>query len=229
MRKKKDIPLVVLETLEPFIKQKDKKFEIVQTSDLLLHIIDADPTSNFYFKVKNYEYTNHKTYLNIDFKPQNKNTTKSQTLRIEHATLEVQFKNWTQRLEEYDKVSLYDDPIIEKNKKRFLEQFKLIDEDADLVSFDLQQQLYLDEYLDTAKSKLSQLKESNKGYSSIEIEDLESDINTIKSALTKEPKNKIIKRLAIFWGKAQKVGLEVIKEIFLTVATELTKKLISGN
>lgn len=36
-------------------------------------------------------------------------------------------------------------------------------------------------------------------------------------------------RLSKFWGRAQKTGLQVIKEIFVNVTAELVKRLMLGS
>jgi len=228
-RKKKDIPLVVLETLEPYLKKNDKKFETADPKESLLRIIDSDSDSDFYFEVVSFQISNGKTFLQLDYKPQNKTNTGAYKPKIDHTQLDNHFKNWTTRLSEYAKVeSIYDDPILKQNAEKFFQKFDIIDEDAEYASFDLEQQLFLEEYLDNTKKKLEKLKKGKSDNEILELEILESEAEEIKSVLTKESKKKIIKRLSRFWGKAQKTGLEVIKEIFISVTAELTKRLMIG-
>lgn len=228
-RKKKDIPLVVLETLEPYLKKNDEKFEIADPKESLLRIIDSDSDSDFYFEVVNFQISDGKTLLQLDYKPQNKSNTGAYKPKIDHTQLDGHFKNWTTRLSEYAKVeSIYDDPILKQNAEKFFQKFDIIDEDAEYASFDLEQQLFLEEYLDNTKKKLEKLKKGKSDNEIIELDILEKEAEEIKSALTKESKKKIIKRLSRFWGKAQKTGLEVIKEIFISVSAELAKRLMIG-
>lgn len=228
-RKKKDIPLVVLETLEPYLKKNDEKFETTDPKESLLRIIDSDTDSNFYFEVVNFEISNGKTFLQLDYKPQNKMNTGSYKPRVEHTQLEGHFKNWTTRLSEYSRVeSIYDDPILKQNADKFLQKFDIIEEDAEYASFDLEQQLFLEEYLEDTKKKLEKLKKGKTPSEILELEILEIEAEEIKIVLTKESKKKIIKRLSKFWGKAQKTGLEVIKEVFISVTAELAKRLMIG-
>jgi hypothetical protein len=124
--------------------------------------------------------------------------------------------------------TIYDDPIIKSNQERFEREFNLVDEDAKASSFDLKQLLFLEDYLETAKSKLLTLKEDADEATKIEIEELEIEAIKIKADLTKQTKYQIFKRLTKFWAKAQKTGLEVIKELFISVTTELTKQLLLG-
>lgn len=228
-RRKKDIPLIILEALEPYLKHKDSKFEVVEPKDSLLRIIDSDLESDFYFEVIKFDIKNGRTYLQLDYKPQNKNSTNNYRPNIEHTQLDGHFKNWVMRLNEYDKVqSIYDDPILKKNEEKFFEKFDIIDEDADYASFDLDQQIFLEEYLTSSIKTLERLKEGKSAKEIDQIELLQSEATTIKSVLTSESKKKIIKRLSRFWGKAQKTSLEIIKEIFVSVTAELAKRLLIG-
>lgn len=228
-RKKKDIPLVVLETLEPYLKKNDEKFETADPKESLLRIIDSDSDSDFYFEVVNFQISNGKTFLQLDYKPQSKINTGTFKPKVDHTQLNSHFKNWTTRLNEYAKVeSIYDDPILKQNIEKFFQKFDIIDEDAEYASFDLEQQLYLEEYLDNTKKKLEKLKKGKSENEILELEILETEAEEIKAVITKENKKKIIKRLSKFWGKAQKMGLEIIKEVLISVTAELTKRLMIG-
>ena len=46
--------------------------------------------------------------------------------------------------------------------------------------------------------------------------------------MTKKTKQQIFKRLTKFWAKAQKTGLDVIKEVLINVTAEITKQLLLG-
>ena len=62
MRKKKEIPLIVLESLEPFLLQNNNLYKTVDPKSALLRIEDLDDNSDFYFVVENYKQRNGKTY-----------------------------------------------------------------------------------------------------------------------------------------------------------------------
>ena len=61
-RKKKQVPLLVLKTLEPYLKQNGDKYESVDPGEYLLKIADKDPDSAFYFAVTKSSFENGKTY-----------------------------------------------------------------------------------------------------------------------------------------------------------------------
>lgn len=230
MNKKKKLPITILKSLEPFVSLTGKKFNIVNPSENLLFIKDKDDTSDFYFKIEKYEKkVNGSFQFLMDRKPMNEYQNENHRVWIDIKRLETEFKTWISLLDQYDSIeSFYDDSILKANTDRFYEQFKILDKNADKETFNLEQQLYLEEYLKKTRKKLEQLKQYKTGTEKSDIEDLEKETEKIESVLTKESKTQIIMRLSKFWGKAQKTGLEVIKEIFIEVAAEITKRLMIG-
>lgn len=230
MNKKKKLPLTILKALESFVSLTGDKFKVVDPKNHLLLVLDIDNTSDFYFKIEEYKKMQNGSFqFLMDRKPRNEHETGKQRNWIEIKNLESQFKSWLNLLDQYETTdSFFDDPILKSNAERFFRKFEIIDENADKETFDLEQQIFLEQYLDDSKEKLKRLKEEQPPEKVIEIEVLEKQTEEIKNALTTESKKKIMIRLSKFWGRAQKTGLQVIKEIFVSVTAELTKRLMLG-
>lgn len=226
---KKKIPLVILEALQPIINDNLELIKVIKDESSMFHLIDIDETSNFYFKVKKQDVQNHKlTYL-TELKPKSNENVNSVATWLELEQVLTYFKNWLSQLETYNKIhTVYDDPIIKNNQERFEKQFVIIDADADFTTFNLPQQLFLDEYLTNVQTKISVLKEGRTEIEILELTEIENEAIEIQKHLTKETKRKIIKRLSHLWAKAQKLGLEIIKEVFVKVSAELAKRLLTG-
>ena len=58
MRKKKDLPLIILKSLEQFVKLRGERFEIVEPKENLLKVIDKDVDSDFHFTIEKYQKAN---------------------------------------------------------------------------------------------------------------------------------------------------------------------------
>lgn len=229
MRRKKDIPLVILESLEPFIIKSTQIYKVVEPKKSLLRIEDLDDSSDFYFEVVDFSQQNGKTYLQLDFKPHSKIEISNHRPKIQHTQLSTIFEEWEKILKEYENIkSIYTDPIISNNAKYFYDKYEILEDDASTTSFNLEQVLYLEEYLEEVKTILNNFKDGIIGEELEQIEELEFDVESIKNSLTKEPKNTIIRRLAFLWGKSQKVGLPLIKDIFIKVIAEISSKLLLG-
>jgi hypothetical protein len=97
----------------------------------------------------------------MDRKPSNEHESGNQRSWIEIKNLESQFKAWLNLLNQYEAIeSFFDDPIIKSNAEKSFQKFDIIDENADVETFDVEQQLFLEEYLDSSKKKLEKLKKN---------------------------------------------------------------------
>jgi len=229
MNKKKKLPITILKSLEPFVNLSGEKFKIIEPKEHLLHVADIDHTSDFYFKIEDYQKRQNSFQFLMDKKPTSEHKNGNIRTWINIKNLESQFESWLQLLDQFENIdSFFDDPIVKSNAERFFQKFEIVDENADIETFDLEQQLFLEEYLNNSKKKLEKLKKNQTEDKVIEIEVLEKETEEIKSALTTESKKKIMIRLSKFWGRAQKTGLQVIKEIFVSVTAELAKRLMLG-
>ena len=55
MRKKKELPLVILKSLQPFVNLKGQRFETIEPKENLLNIIDQESESTFHFIIEEYK------------------------------------------------------------------------------------------------------------------------------------------------------------------------------
>ena len=227
MRKKKEIPLIILQAIEPYFKEKSELFNLTEPEESLLKIVDADIESDFFFEIRDCKHQNNRISVSLKMKPKSNSQTDIFNIDIEYKQINDYFQRWKKILEDYSK-TIYQDPIVKINQERFFEKYDILDEDADYATFDLEQQIYLDEYLSKTQDKILKLKKGKSEKEKAELDDLSKDAEKIKEVITKESKRKIIKRLSKFWGKAQKIGLPIIKEILINFSTELAKKLLLG-
>ncbi|MCE3294824.1 MAG: hypothetical protein K0R65_538 [Crocinitomicaceae bacterium] len=226
--KKKEIPSNVHEALAAFSKFKSDKFELAPPAKSLVKVIDIDPESDFYFEVKNYEVIVNTISFLIEYKPKDGFRTEKKETKVESNQVMNVFNTWMERVKKYDQFEpIYQDTVLKAYEEQFYSQLKFVDEDAD-IPFDLNQQLFLEKYLNDTKNKLIELKEGKTEDEIVELEILVFETDEIKSVLTKETKTKILKRLTKLWAKAQKTGLHVIKEILINMGSDFMTKLITG-
>lgn len=228
MNPKKYIPLDILKQFEKYSHLNGIKFKI-EIDSKKFKFVDIDDNSEFYFEILGKDDKNS-TEHKIELNPPRTDSTKSTTVNIKTTNIGRRFGQWLNMVEEYDKTrSFWDDPIIKSNAERFYQKYKINDDNANIETFDLDQQLFLEEYLNRSKNNLKKLKQKLPKEKVIEVEILEGETDEIKSALTTESKNKIMMRLSKFWGRAQKTGLVVIKEVFVNIITEVAKRLFLGS
>jgi len=206
---KKKIPLQVLETIEPYVKNKGVSFESVDSSGFLLKFIDKDNTSDFYFNVEEYKM-DPSFQLLIDWKPINKQSIQNRKAWIKAEQLNTHFTNWLTLLEGYEKVkSVFDDPIIEAFTEEYYSEFEIIDTEADVKPFSTKQILLLDSHLENIEKKIEKFQtEENK----LAIQKIKDNVAELRQNLTKKPKKWVIKQLSKVWAEITKQGPKFIKE-----------------
>lgn len=227
---KKNIPLSILETFQPLIDKNQQIIKQIKNNDVIFHIIDKDEKSEFFYQISNQKISNGTLGYMVSYQPRNTHYTAKHDVWLKLEDIPLSFEKWISIIESYNKIhTIHDDPILKSNQERFEKQFNIVDEDSEYSTFDLERQLFLNDYLNISKTKISELKQGKTEEEVKELNELEKEATEIQKNLTKETKKEIIKRLSRFWGKAQKTGLDVIREIFVNVVADITKKLLIGS
>jgi hypothetical protein len=223
---KKDFPLSILETIEGLLKSDSTYFETADPGESLLKFKDKDPKSDFYFEIKGYSFDNNrKLSVDISFKPRHKDIPAAHDKKIEAKSLGTYLKIWTDILAEYERIKIFDDPILKQYQDEFLADFELLDGDADSKSYDYKTQVWIGEYLDRCKTRLIEIKTEDNG---AEVEQVKKDIDELKNTQTSLTKRKVVEKLAKIWAKTRKLGLQFIKEFYQEAKKEIIKQLIKG-
>lgn len=225
-RYKKDFPLTVLQTIEGLLKTESQYFEATDPGESLLKFRDKDSKSDFFFEIKKYSFDNNqKLHVDVSFKPRHKDLPTIYERTIDVSKLNGFLKNWTDVLAEYDRITIFDDPILRQYEDEFLTDFELLDEDADIKSYDFKTQLLIDQYLTYCEKKLTDYKtEDNKD----EIEKIEKEITELKTTQTQLPKRRVAKMIARIWAKTRKFGLGLLKDFYQEAKKEIIKQVIKG-
>jgi len=226
---KKKVPLSVLQVLNKFTQDNSEIVEPLFETEHLLHLVDTDENSDFFYTIKKSEVKDGKLVYLVSYKPQNSENINSVEGWLQIRAVENTVYEWLENIKEYNKYSpVFDNAIYKIYKNEFIKKFDIVEEDASYSPFNMEQQLILDDYLNTSLVKVLELKKGKNDKEVKELEQVESDIKKIKNNLTKEPKRKIVRRLSGFWAKAQLIGLDVFKELFINISSELIKKLMLG-
>lgn len=92
-----------------------------------------------------------------------------------------------------------------------------MDDDADVVPFDLPRQILIDNYLDEVIIRLVSYEEENDE----NLEELKAVAVELKSTLTQSTKNQVVRKLSVLWAMAREKGIPIFKEIFVELAKEV--------
>ena len=206
--KKKDIPIRVLEILEPFVIKEGKCFQIDYNSNSLLKFIDRDNNSDFYFEINKFE----KDLITLTIKPFSKSTVNGSGVVIQSKDLGTYFTNWILILEQYEKVkSVYDDPILHSFEEEFFSDFEILEEDKN-KPLENDKILLLDEYLANLADGLGKHKTEE---NIKRIEEIQSNILLLQENLTNHSREEIAKKIVKIFAKIKKLGTKYLKE-FIT-------------
>jgi len=222
MRKKKDLPLIILQALEPFVDQKGERFEVVDPGKSLLKVIDKEPDSSFHFTIELHEKKGDGTYqLLMSKAPRNILDNCEYRLWIKIDSVNKQFSEWIAMLEQYENVkSFYDDKIINGFQEEFYAEFEILEEEEDFP-LRTKQILLLDEYLEELGEKLQEYVNEQNVH---EINAIQNEIILLRENLTAKSKKWILKNFTKIWGSVAKQGTKFIKEFLTESKKELIKQ-----
>jgi hypothetical protein len=227
MRKKKDLPLAILKSLEPYVNLKGEKFEVIEPKEYLLKIIDKDLDSDFHFTIEKYQNGSDGTFhFFMTRSPNNFNDNGNYQTWVQVSALRGQFDAWLKLLEEYEAVnSFFDDPIIKSFEEEFYTEFEIVDENAETNPLNTKQILLLDNYLEKVENKLIEfITEQN----SSDLQEIRDDINFLRNNITAKSKKWVVNKLANVWAKLAKQGTKFIKEFLSESKKELIKQGVKG-
>ena len=228
MRKKKDLPLVILKALEPYVNLKGDKFEVVDPKENLLKLIDKEPESQFHFTIEKYQRnaSNNKFQFLMTRIPKSENDNGIIQSWLEIDGLKTHFEIWIKLLDQYESTnSFFDDPITKTFQEEFYTEFEIIDEDAESNPLSTKQILLLDNYLETVDSRLEEFKTEHNAQ---DIEEIKEEILLLRENLTTKSKKWVVKKLTTIWAKIAKQGTKFIKEFLSESKKELIKHGVKG-
>ena len=196
----------------------DKVTQLNRYNKINLTLVEAKdkaPDSDFYFKIESFYY--HTTQYDFESKDSitYKVSRKPKSDKIETEVDEElsdwvtinKFNEWINIINQYNKIDINrKDPIISFYEDEFYNNFKIVDEDADINPFNLKQQLALNEHTDFI---IEIFKESNDDLSN----QIVNETVKLKNELTISSKSKVFKQLCKIWALARKKGLDILKLI----------------
>jgi hypothetical protein len=233
---KKQLPITLLQALDRLnseLSSMSENFNHLIEKDFnenkLIRFQDIDKNSDFIFEIKGLYLDKGVPIFTIESSPSSINDNKLVS-RFQHEKgASLMFQNWIDWLLVYENTHLTPEDELQKQyEEEFYSEFVILDENANKEPFSLEQQLFLDEYLRTSQEKLILLSDGKNNEEAKEIDQLIAEAESIRKVLTKESKNKIIKRLSKFWGKAKKTSIDVVKAVIVEIIAEFGKLILIG-
>ena len=223
---KKKIPIGLRKILDQEANDKNRLFRIEFGESPLIRFVDLDESSDFYFEIVKVipASGNNKVLYRLKFLPYNEETLSPIETNVDLSNFRQNFTKWKNLLIEANKDSPFFDDEFEKTYFEEIEpQFKIIEEDAEIKPFSIEQQKMITAFLNKAEKTIKQSKD--------QTEDSKSTIEFIektKAEITKSTKKQVIKNIKTIIAKGFKIGLKVGEKLLVEFTAELAKKLLIG-
>lgn len=204
---KKRISVNLARQIEPLVKEYYKYIRIAELEGYKLSFRDKDVVSDLFFGIKEERENNiGKHSIAYGCKPR---SSVNPEFALEFRTIEGfnnDFKIWLENMKYYATNSILDDPILQGYQNEFYNDFKIVDEDADEVSFNYNQQLMLSEYIENIVDNIDSIK-NEKNEST--INEIKNDFIELQDSVTNETKNGFMKKLSKIFAKSRKAGVKI--------------------
>lgn len=227
MTMKKKIPIGVRKALEEVAKNKNYLFYTEFKNDVVIILKDKETSSDFHFSIlKINPPTNAKESYNIEYKPCILETLESKNTNTTLEGLKNHFSNWIKLLEDYNEESpLFGDPILQTYYDELEPDFKILDDDADIKPYSIEQQKKIVLFLENA----SQIIHRQEPLQNNEIKEFIELVNETKENISKSTKRQVINKIRKIIAKGFKIGLQVGERLLIEFTAEVTKQMIMGN
>ncbi len=216
---KKDFPLIIHQELNQLRKAYSKYFKSANSNNPLMRFEDNDQTSDFFFLIDSFKISNYGEFIyDIKYKPITENNLNDTHKACKFADVEKHLNNWVHVIQKFDETQHFNyDPIVDSYIKEYFDEYKLLDDDADIEPFNIKQQLLIDEYLDKS-IKFLETYEAENGKN---LDEPKSIAIELRSKLTQLTKNEVIKQLSKLWAESRKKGIPILKEILYEFAKDV--------
>ncbi|WGH76509.1 hypothetical protein P8625_04950 [Tenacibaculum tangerinum] len=224
---KKKIPIGSRKILDQVSSGNNGLFEAEFTEDCVIRFKDSDSESDFFFEIQkiNAAQGNNIVSYTIRYKPSNEETLSPHHTSVNLSNFRGHFDKWKKLLIEANKESpLFDDVFTQSYYDELEPKFEILDEDAEIKPYSIEQQQRIVEFLDKAQKILNRQKRKNDP----EIKEASELIKETKANISKSTKKKVVKNIRKIIAKGFKAGLEIGQKLLIEFTTELAKKLIMG-
>lgn len=223
---KKKFPIAVLKQLNHFKRNPPDVSKLVKPTKGLLKYEDLDVESDWYFEINSFSESQNGFYYSVVYKPQNGNKLREYKTNLKYSDVLTHIKNWANVIKDFNETEYFqDDPITANYTSEFFEEYKLVEEGADVEPFDLRRQILVDKYLDSSIKYLEKYEEKNDGF---DLSEPIKQAKNVKNTLTDLSKNDVIKGLSKFWALCRKKGIPILKKVFFELAKEFVKEIGKG-
>ncbi len=220
---KKRFPLTVLRNLNDLKSNVPEIAKLSKSDSGYFRYEDIDSNSDFFFEIMSYGKNNNGFYYAASYKPNSANDLGTAKENFFYSDLVKKIAEWSRTLQLFNETPYFDeDPITTSYTNEFFEEYKLLEDGANIEPFDLERQILIDRYLDASIKFLEKYEAENPD---IDLSEPKEQAKKVKQILTESSKNEVIKALSKFWAISRKRGLPILRNVFFELAKEIVKEL----
>ncbi|NVO09396.1 MAG: hypothetical protein HXX16_05485 [Bacteroidales bacterium] len=224
---KKKIPLGIRKILDEVSSKAKELISIELNKGIIITLKDRDLESDYFFCILGINPHNAgKITYQIEYKPYNEETLSVKKINATLLGMKSELENWLKLLEESNKESLlFEDQITQKYYDDLEPKFEILDNDAYIKPYSIEQQKQILLYLDKASEFINNSELKNK----TEIEEINYLIVETKETISNSTKKQVVEKIRKIVAKTFKISLQIGEKLLVDFAAELTKKMITGN
>ena len=227
---KRNIPLSLRKAIEEVAVNYKNLFTIESNESALVIFKDKEKDSDFYYNIikANTETNNQRSYL-VEYKPINEDSLSINKQNMSITSIKVTLTAWLKLILEINKESpIFDDPIVQSYYDELETEFEILDEDAEVKTYSIDQQRKIIEFLSHITLTL-QSYEEYKDYNKAEIKEITDLVEETKKTISRSTKREVFNKIRKVFAKIFKLGLEIGEKLLVEFSTEFAKKMITGN
>jgi hypothetical protein len=191
---KKQVPLDILNSLEPLIKENLNIIKNIPEENCFYSLQDREGNSGYFFKL--YADITKLNYRNVDrtkfairYFPLSESHIQEATHFLSRNEIKEHLSAWIKTIVSYNSFdSILDDQFLKTYQRFFSEQFNIADEDKNYAPFDPIQQDDIEDFINEVKQKLLDYKTEE---NATIIEEVVADYTILQSQLSTSTKSRL--------------------------------------
>jgi len=218
---KKRLSVDLAKIIEKPLRNFYDLFKIVENKDgFLLYLRDSDNNSDLYFGIIKETCDSSGHNIHYSCKPFDNSLKGNHANFTKLNNFDTLLNRWLENIKFYEEESILNDPLLRGYQSEFYNDFKIVDDDADLIGFNYSQQLQLEAFFENIVKNIDEIKdEKNAEF----IEEIKEEIKSLHESVTSETKNGLMNKFSFLLAKARKGSSKACQFILKEFAKEFIK------
>ena len=155
---KKRLSVDLAKIIEKPLRNFYDLFKIVENKDgFLLYLRDSDNNSDLYFGIIKETCDSSGHNIHYSCKPFDNSLKGNHANFTKLNNFDTLLNRWLENIKFYEEESILNDPLLRGYQSEFYNDFKIVDDDADLIGFNYSQQLQLEAFFENIVKNIDEI------------------------------------------------------------------------